>query len=70
MPKSADNMGIPQLSPRTEVNDVHALASKRLHALAARSDVSVVGIVDDDLAALDGEKVPDLVLEFVFNLCT
>lgn len=46
---------------------MHALARKLLHRVAARGDIAVVRVVDDDLAALDGEKVPDLVLELVLD---
>jgi hypothetical protein len=42
---------------------VHALGTEGLDNLLTRSLAAVVCVVDDDLAALDGEEVPDLLLE-------
>lgn len=47
----------------TEVDDMDALGAKLFRSNLSLCDTAIVGIVDDDLSALYGEKVHDLVLE-------
>lgn len=47
---------------------MYALGPKRLDYLFARCDGSIIRVVDYYLAALDGEKVPDLVFESSLDL--
>lgn len=49
----------------TEVDDMDALGAKFFRSNLSLRDTAIVGIVDDDLPALYGEKVHDL----VFELC-
>lgn len=49
----------------TEVDDMDALGAKLFRSNFSLCDTAIVRIVDDDLSALYGEKVHDL----VFELC-
>jgi len=49
---------------------VHATLFELVHALSPRLLAAVVGVVDDDLPALDGEEVPDLVLQLILDPST
>lgn len=46
-----------------EVDDMDALGAKLFTSNFSLCDAAIVGIVDDDLSALYGEKVHDLVFE-------
>lgn len=46
---------------------MNALCLKLLQTLLSRFDIPVVSIIDDDLAALHGEEVHDLIFELLFD---